>query len=407
MAWMTRWPGSFPITFESASGARFTDIDGNEFIDFCLGDTGAMVGHALPQVTAALAAQAAKGVTTMLPSTDAGWVADELSRRFGLPSWQMAMTATDANRFVLRFARHLTGRSKVAVFNWCYHGTVDESFASLDDAGNTVTRPGTIGAPVPVDATTKVVEFNDLDALAAALADRDVACVLMEPALTNIGIVLPDDGYHDAVRDICDATGTLLVIDETHTICAGPGGATKAWNLRPDFFVIGKTIGGGMPAAAYGMTQEIADRLTPLLRDPSVDTCGVGGTLTGNALALAAVRATLSTTLLAEQFDNMIDLATSWAGGVQKTIDAFDLGWSVNQLGARAEYWFCPPPRNGKDAAAAVDSELDSFMHLFAINRGILLTPFHNMSLMSPFHTQADVDRHSEVFAEAVGALIN
>ena len=407
MAWMTRWPGSFPITFESASGARFTDIDGNEFIDFCLGDTGAMVGHALPQVTAALAAQAAKGVTTMLPSTDAGWVADELSRRFGLPSWQMAMTATDANRFVLRFARHLTGRSKVAVFNWCYHGTVDESFASLDDAGNTVTRPGTIGAPVPVDATTKVVEFNDLDALAAALADRDVACVLMEPALTNIGIVLPDDGYHDAVRDICDATGTFLVIDETHTICAGPGGATKAWNLRPDFFVIGKTIGGGMPAAAYGMTQEIADRLTPLLRDPSVDTCGVGGTLTGNALALAAVRATLSTTLLAEQFDNMIDLATSWAGGVQKTIDAFDLGWSVNQLGARAEYWFCPPPRNGKDAAAAVDSELDSFMHLFAINRGILLTPFHNMSLMSPFHTQADVDRHSEVFAEAVGALIN
>lgn len=406
MAWMTRWPGSFPLVFDTAQGARFTDIDGHAYVDFCLGDTGAMVGHALPQVADALAAQARRGITTMLPSADAPWVADELARRFGLPRWQMAMTATDANRFVLRFARHLTGRRKVLVFDWCYHGTVDEAFATLDDDGNVRSRPGTLGAPVPAEETTKVVQFNDLDALEAALTPGDVACVLAEPALTNIGIVLPDEGYHRALRELCDRTGTLLIIDETHTICAGPGGATEAWGLRPDFLVIGKTIGGGMPAAAYGMTEQVAERLLPALTDPGVDTSGVGGTLTGNALALAAVRATLSSTLRAEDFDRMIPLAVAWNDGVQKTIDRHDLPWCVNRLGGRAEYWFCPPPRNGRDAAAAVDPDLDAFMHLYAINRGILLTPFHNMALMSPCHTQADVDRHTEVFAAAVDELV-
>ena len=406
MAWMTRWPGAFPIVVDEASGARFRDIDGHEYIDFCLGDTGAMAGHALPAVADALGAQARRGITTMLPSADAAWVADELASRFGLPTWQMAMTATDANRFVLRFARHLTGRSKVLVFDWCYHGTVDEAFATLDDAGAVVARPGTIGAPVDLDATTKVVQFNDLDALEAALAPRDVACVLAEPALTNIGIVLPDPGFHDALREICDRTGTLLVIDETHTLCAGPGGATREWGLRPDFFVIGKAIGGGMPVAAYGMTADVATRLAPAIGGAEVDTSGVGGTLTGNALALAAVRATLSTTLTADDFARMIPLAADWTDGVQATIDATAVPWCVNRLGCRAEYWFCPPPRNGRDGAAAVDADLDAYLHLFALNRGILMTPFHNMALMSPAHSMADVDCHSEVFAEAVTELV-
>ncbi len=406
MPWMTRWPGEFPITFETAAGASFTDVDGHHYIDFCMGDTGAMVGHALPQVAAALAEQAGHGITTMLPSRDAAWVGEELARRFGLERWQMAMTATDANRFVLRFARHLTGRPRVAVMNWCYHGTVDETFAVLDADGITTPRPGTIGSPVAVGHTTQVVEFNDVHGLERALASGTIAAVLLEPALTNIGIVLPDPGYHEAVRGLCDRYGALLVIDETHTICAGPGGATAAWGLRPDFLVIGKTIGGGMPAAAYGMTAEVADRLAPVLADPSVDTCGVGGTLTGNALAIAAVKATLSTTLREHDFEHMITLANRWADGVQNVIDKFELPWSVNRLGARAEYWFCPPPRSGQAAADAVDSELDSFMHLYALNRGILLTPFHNMALMSPFHTEADVDRHSQVFAEAIEELL-
>jgi glutamate-1-semialdehyde 2,1-aminomutase len=406
MAWMTRWPGSFPIFFESASGAHFTDVDGLDYIDFCLGDTAAMTGHALPQVADALYAQAMRGITTMLPSTDAAWVGGELARRFGLPIWQMAMTATDANRFVLRFARTLTGRSKVVVFDWCYHGSVDEALATLDADGRTVARPGNIGAAADPAQTTVVVPFNDLAALEAALATGEIACVLAEPALTNIGIVLPDPGFHDALRRLTRQYGTLLVIDETHTICVGPGGATAAWSLDPDFFVIGKTIGGGMPAAAYGMTSEIAERLGPIIASTAVDVSGVGGTLTGNALALAAVRATLTSALRDEDFAAMIPLAAAWTEGVQATIERHGLAWHVQQLGGRAEYWFCPPPRDGAAAAAAVDEQLDAFMHLWAINRGILLTPFHNMALMSPHHTAADVDAHTEVFAAAVTALV-
>lgn len=406
MAWMARWPGAFPLVVDRASGAGFTDVDGIDYVDFCLGDTGAMAGHGLTFLTEALAAQAERGITTMLPSTDASWVAAELHRRFTLPVWQMSMTATDANRNVIRLARHLTGRAKVLVFDWCYHGTVDEAFATLDDEGRVVSRPGTLGSPVDLAVTTKVVEFNDLEALEAALAPGDVACVLAEPALTNIGIVLPDPGYLDALREACDRTGTLLVIDETHTFCAGPGGATRAWGLEPDFLVIGKAIGGGMPVAAFGMRAEVAERLHPALHGPDVDTSGIGGTLTGNALALAAVRATLSNTFSESDFARMIPLAERWTEGVQQVIDEFDLGWCVNQLGCRAEYWFCPPPRNGRDAAAAVDPQLDSFLHLFVLNRGILMTPFHNMALMSPVHTAADVDHHTAVFREAAAALV-
>jgi glutamate-1-semialdehyde 2,1-aminomutase len=341
----------------------------------------------------------------MLPNADAAWVGAELARRFGLPVWQMAMTATDANRFVLRFARFLTGRSKVLVFDWCYHGSVDETLVTLDANGRPVPRDGNIGPQVHPELTTVVVPFNDIPALEAALATGEIACVLAEPALTNIGIVLPDPGFHDALRSLTRKYGTMLVIDETHTICVGPGGATAAWGLDPDFFVIGKTIGGGMPAAAYGCTTEIAMRINELLADKSVDTSGVGGTLTGNALALAAVRATLSTTLRDDDFAHMIPLATKWADGVQSTIDTFGLPWNVQQLGGRAEYWFCPPPRDGAAAAAAVDHELDAFMHLWAVNRGILLTPFHNMALMSPHHTVDDVKMHSEVFYDAVEHL--
>ena len=406
MPWMTRWPGGFPVFVDHASGARFVDVDGHEYVDFCMGDTGAMAGHALPAVTAALTERAQRGITTMLPSEDAVWVSDELRRRFGLPKWQIAMTATDANRFVLRLARAITGRPKIAVIDWCYHGTVDETLVVLGDDGSTAHRPGAIGPGTDVSATTRVVPFNDLGALDAALSHGDVACLLMEPALTNIGIVLPDPDYLRAVREITRRHGVLWVLDETHTICAGPGGCTAAWDLDPDLFVIGKPIGGGMPVAVYGMTADVATRVEALIHDHHVDVSGIGGTLSGNALALAAVRATLSTTLLDDDFSRMIDLATAWTDGVETNYRAHGLDWHVQQLGARAEYWFCPPPRNGADAAAAADPELDAYMHLFALNRGVLLTPFHNMALMSPAHVMADVDRHTEVFADTLASLL-
>ncbi len=411
MPWMTRWPGAFPVFAASASGARLVDVDGIEYVDLCLGDTGAMTGHALPQVAEAVARQAATGITTMLPSEDAVWVGQELARRFGLPTWQLAMSATDANRFVLRFARHLTGRPRIAVMDWCYHGTVDETLAVLDpstgsgQAARVVPRPGALGPQVDVAETTAVVAFNDLDALDRRLAQGDVACLLMEPALTNIGIVLPDDGYLGGVREVTRRHGVLLVIDETHTLCAGPGGCTRAWGLEPDFVVMGKPIGGGVPSAAYGMTAEIAERLSGPMLEHEIDVAGVGGTLTANALAIAAIRATLSTCLRDEDFAVAIPLAERFTAGVAEVIARHDLPWHVQRLGCRAEYWFCPPPRDGAAAAAAVDDDLEGFMHLWALNRGVLLTPFHNMALFSPHHTEADVDRHTEVFGEAVAAL--
>ncbi len=341
----------------------------------------------------------------MLPSEDAAWVGDELSRRFGMAKWQLTTSATDANRFVLRFARHLTGRPKVCVMDWCYHGTVDETLAILGPDGVVVSRPGAIGPQVDPAVTTRVVPFNDLDALDAALAHGDVAALLMEPALTNIGIVLPQPGYHDAVREITRRHGVLLIIDETHTISAGPGGCTLAWGLDPDIVVMGKPIGGGFPVAAYGVTDEIAAALDAALHGHDADVGGVGGTLAGSAMATAAVRATLSTTLLEADYARMIPLATRWTDGVADSIDRHEVPWSVQQLGCRAEYWFCPPPINGADAADAVDEELDAFMHLWALNRGVLMTPFHNMALLSPAHVDADVDVHTDVFDAALDAL--
>jgi glutamate-1-semialdehyde 2,1-aminomutase len=407
MSWMTRWPGAFPLFVERAHGARFTDVDGREYVDFCLGDTGAMTGHAPGAALAAIRAQLERGITFMLPTEDAIEVSRELARRFGLPSWQAAMTATDANRFVIRIARQITGRPKILVFNWCYHGTVDETFATLAPDGRVVARPGNIGPPVDPAVTTRVVEFNDVAALERALAPGDVACVLAEPAMTNIGIVLPDPGFHRALRDLTRRHGTLLVNDETHTISAGPGGCTRAWGLEPDFVTIGKPIASGIPAAVYGFTAEVAERWRARTSLELADTGGVGGTLAGNALALAAVRATLAHVLTEEAYARMIPLAERFAAGVEGIVAERRLPWIVKRLGARVEYWFRETaPRNGGEAAAAVDLELDRYMHLAALNRGILLTPFHNMALMSPATTAADVDAHTAVFRDSVEAVL-
>ena len=407
MPWMTEWAGSFPVFVAEAQGARFTDVDGREYVDLCLGDTGGMTGHSPKESVAAIAEQAAKGITLMLPTEDSIWVGAEMERRFGLPYWQFALTATDANRFTLRLARQISGRPKVLVFSWCYHGSVDESIIVLQD-GKPTRRPGNVGPAVDPTETTRVVEFNDLEALERELAYEDVACVLAEPALTNIGIVLPDPGYHDALRELTRRYGTYLVIDETHTICAGPGGATKAWSLRPDFVTIGKPLAAGVPAACYGMSAEVAPRIDAYMRTiPATDVGGVGGTLSGNALSLAAMRATLEHVLTDDAFERMIALGARWTDGVQAAIDAHGLPWTVQRLGCRAEYWFCPePPRNGGEAAELDDHELAKFTHLYALNRGILLTPFHNMALMSPATTEEDVDAHSRVFEEMAAELV-
>ena len=407
MPWMKRWAGPFPVVADRAEGGRIFDIDGNKYVDFCLGDTGSMTGHANAPISQAISLQAQRGFTTMLPSSDISWVANHLAERFRMSKWQFCLSATDANRFSLRIARALSGKPKIVVNDWCYHGTVDETLVILDEEGQTVSRPGAIGPQVDPGATTLAVPFNDLDAMERALATGEVACVLMEPALTNIGIVLPQPGYLEGVRRLTKQYGVILILDETHTICAGPQGASRLWGIDADMLVIGKTIGGGIPVAAYGMSSEVAVKVEALMHGHDLDVSGIGGTLSGSALAGAAIRATLTHALRQEDFDIAIPLATRWSTGVQAIIDQHGLPWTVQQLGCRAEYWFSEHPQNGAQAAASVNDGLESFMHLYALNRGILLTPFHNMALMTPFHSEDDVDLHTSVFSDCVRELVS
>ncbi len=406
MLWMIRWAGTFPLFVKEAKGAHFTDVDGHTYIDFCLGDTGAMTGHSPTATIAAIEAQAAKGITLMLPIEDAIWVGEELQRRFGLKYWQFTLTATDANRFAIRMARQITGRKKILVFNYCYHGSVDETFITLDEDGVPSPRHGNLGPPINPVETTKVIEFNDIPALETSLSAGDVAAVLAEPVMTNIGIIHPDPGFHDAMREITRRTGTLLIIDETHTICAGPGGYTSAHALQPDFLTCGKPLAGGIPSGVYGFTQEVADAFWANLELDVSDVGGIGGTLAGNALSIAAMRATLEHVLTTDMYARCNALADRYEAGVKDVIREFDLPWIVKRLGFRVEYWFrATPPRNGGEANAVVDGELDRYMHLFALNRGILMTPFHNMALIASDTTQEDVTVHSRIFRQAVAAL--
>jgi glutamate-1-semialdehyde 2,1-aminomutase len=399
MSWMAKWPGAHPVFVKEAKGAHFTDLDGHDYIDFCLGDTGSMTGHSPAATVAAVKAQIDKGITAMLPSENAAIVSDLLRERFGLPLWQFTVSATDANRHVIRYSRMITGRQKIVVIDRCYHGSVDETFATLDDAGFTIKREGNIGAPVDLDVTTRVVEFNDLPAMEAALAHGDVAAILMEPAMTNIGIVLPEDGYLKGVEDLCKKYGTLLIIDETHTISVGPGGMTAQLGLKPDFFTIGKALAAGIPVGTFGMTQAVADAIKAQIEIEKIDTGGIGGTLAGNILALAAMRATLSDVLTEANFATMLELGDRWSDGVDAAIKEFDLDWHCNRLGARGEYIFKgKAPRTGREAAESGDFALEQYIHLRLLNDGFLLTPFHNMALMCPDTTAADVDAHTAAF---------
>ena len=411
MTWMNMWTGGFPLYLDRAQGNRVTDVDGHTYIDFALGDTGAMAGHS-PQASVKAVRERMEdlgGVTTMLPTADAQWVGAELARRFGMPLWSFTLSATDANRWAIRLARLATGRSKILVFGYCYHGSVDEAFALPGPDGTTVSRPGNVAPPVPLDLTTRAATWNDLASVEAQLRHGDVAAILTEPALTNIGIVLPEPGFLEGLRELATRYGALLMIDETHTFSAGWGGATRAWGLQPDLFVIGKSIGGGIPCGAYGITEEVAravTRFTDAGEADIVDVGGVGGTLAGNALSTAAMRATLGEVLTPEAFDHMIALAIRFTEGVQGVLDEFDVPWSISRLGARAEYRFvAPAPRTGEESAAAADDDLDAYLHLAMCNRGILMTPFHNMALMCPDTSVSDVDTHTTVFREVVAAL--
>lgn len=410
--WMRRWAGGFPLYVDEAAGCHVRDIDGNDHVDFCLGDTGGMCGHAPEAVTEAAVRQLRRGATTMMPTEDSLWVGEELSRRFGLPFWTLTTSATDANRAAIRIARMITGRDKVLVFSGCYHGGIEEAHVELRD-GKVGLRNMIHANGVDHSAVSKVVEFNDAEALERALAPGDVACVLTEPLMTNFGMIPAVEGFHDVLREATRRTGTLLVIDETHTLSCGPGGYTALNGLDPDMLVAGKAIAGGIPAGILGVSRAVADRLwtivphvNPRIRQSAH--LGFGGTLAGNALTVATMRAVLKQVLTPVNYGRMLANAERLAEGARAIIGRNRLPWHVSQVGARAEIMFMPePPRSGAEVAAGRRGDLETLLHAFYLNEGVIVTPFHTMFLMCPATEPADVDRHTQTFERFVAMALD
>jgi glutamate-1-semialdehyde 2,1-aminomutase len=408
MPWMAKWASGTPVYLAEARGARVTDVDGVEYVDVALGDTGSMPGHSPAPTVEAIISRARDrgGITTMMPTEDAIAVGEELGRRFGVPAWQFALSATDANRFALRMCRQVQQRGKILIFLHAYHGTVDETVATLDAQGRVVPREGNVGAPVDPALTTKVVPFNDLDAVRAALAPRDVAVVLAEPAMTNVGMVLPQDGFLKGLEEACAETGTLLIYDETHTMSTGLGGCVRAWGLRPDAVTLGKALAAGVPIGAYGLSAELRDRVLADTEGDYLDWGGVGGTLAGNALSLAAARATLEQVLTEDAYTSMLMTCQRYVTGVREVFAKHGAPWHIVALGARAEFGYTPEPhRTGADALDAIDHLLDDLIHAALLNRGVMLTPFHNMALMGPATTIEDVDTVVAALDAVVGEI--
>jgi glutamate-1-semialdehyde 2,1-aminomutase len=403
--WMRDWGTAFPLFVAQAQGAELTDVDGHRYVDFCLGDTGAMFGHSPPVIAQAIAAQASRGLTCMLPAATSAAVGEALAEVFGLPWWQLTQTATDANRAVLRLARAATGRRRILVFNHCYHGSVDETLVVLGEGGRTLPRPGQIGASLDATASTVVVEFNDVGALQSALQGGDIACVLAEPVMTNAGMVLPAPGFLETLRAACTRSRTLLAIDETHTLSSGRGGYARRTGLAADFLVCGKAVAGGLPCAVYGYTDAVAARLTAAeaVREPGHS--GLGTTLAANPLALAALHASLTQLMTVANHAYMDALAAQLADGLRAAFAAHGLAWQVSRVGARLEFGRSPAPRNGSESLAAINHELEAVLHLYLLNRGFLLTPFHNMMLVSPATTLPQVQGFLAVFEQALAEL--
>lgn len=405
MHWMRDWPMPHLPLVAKAKGARITDIDGYGIDDFCLGDTGSMFGHSPAPVADAIRKQARRGLTYMLPTLDALEAGRLLTERFGAFRWQIATTATDANRFALRVARAVTGRPKVLVFNACYHGTLDDTMVELAN-GKTVNRPGLVGQVQDLTRGAVVCEFNDLAAVEAALANGDVAAILTEPVMTNSCMVLPEPGFHDSLRQISRRYGALLIIDETHTISTGLGGYTAIHGLSPDMFVAGKCVAGGMPTAVWGMTEDVAARFNAYDAARPAGHSGMGTTLSGNPMQFACLAATLSKVMTQDAYEHMEAGAERLSSGLRQSIERHGAPWHVVRVGARVEFICAPGPlRNGAEAALAHQPQIEAALHIGLLNRGCLIAPFHNMMLVSPATKTRQIDRLVMAFDEILTEL--
>lgn len=404
--WMKDWPMPHLPLVAKAEGAVLVDIDGNKVDDFCLGDTGSMFGHSPKPVARAIRRQAARGLTYMLPTEEALEAGRLLVERFGDFRWQIATTATDANRFAIRVARAVTGRPKILVFNGCYHGTVDDAMVTLDAAGNTINRPGLLGQFADLTGGAVCVEFNDLAGVEAALAKGDVAAILTEPVMTNSCMVLPDAGFHDGLRTLSRRYGALLIIDETHTISSGLGGYTRVHSLSPDMFVVGKCVAGGMPTSVWGMTEAVAERYKVANADRESGHSGMGTTLSANPMQFACLKATLGEVMTPKAYDHMEKLAERLSRGLRKSIDRHKAPWHVVRVGARVEFICAPGPlKNGAEAAEAHVPQVERAVHVALLNRGCLIAPFHNMMLISPATRKRQVDRLIAAFDDVMTEL--
>lgn len=407
MNWMQMWPGGFPIAVREASGAEVTDVDGHRYTDLCLGYSAAFNGHDPLKAIYAIAGQMEKGSVYTLPSPNAYEAGSRLSQRFGLPVWGFALSATDANRFALRICREITGRNKILVFNGCYHGTVSECFVALED-GASRTRAGNMGPAFDASSTAEVIEFNDFDALERVLATETIACLVMEPVMTNVGIIHPKPGFLEACRELTKKTGTVWIIDEAHTITAGPSGFAGAAGLEPDMLVLGKCIGGGFPVGCYGMTREISERLYSKTRAEFADTSGIGGTMTGSPVAMAAILATLDNYLTEDNFKLAIGMAEEFVAGIDRVIARRGLPFSTNRVGARAEYVFSEAlAANAAESAAKTDHELYEYYFIGSLNRGYLMSPYYNiMASVSAVTKMEAIKNHEKIFDELSAAII-
>jgi glutamate-1-semialdehyde 2,1-aminomutase len=406
MSWLRTSYDHPPLFIESAAGSRLRDVDGHEYADFNIADMSMFTGYGPAPVVDAVARQVAAGSQYLLPTEDSVWVAGELGRRYGLPLWQFTLAATSANTEVIRVARSITGRERVLFFDGKYHGHFDDVLVELDD-GRLV--PEEDGLPQDVTARTVVVPFNDLDALERALSGRDVAVVVTEPVLTNnVGLLMPDDGFHKSLREVTRGTGTLLAYDETHTQVVGPGGLTRLWALEPDFVTVGKSIAAGIPLGAYGMTPEVAEVLQrPGGRDEDKPQVAVGGTLFGNPVSMAAARATMGEVLTDDAYAHSQRLGARLADGLSRIVADSGVTWTTHRFWPRSGLSFSPqPPRTAAEALETFDVPLRRLMRIYLANRGVWDAIVGAGPTCSVAATDEDVDAYLGAFADLMHELV-
>jgi glutamate-1-semialdehyde aminotransferase len=402
MSWMFGLYRTPPIYIDRGNGACFTDVDGNDYLDFNLCDLSMTIGYGNEAVAAALAGQARRGAQYLLPTEDAIAVGKILSDQTGLPYWQFTLSASGSNTEVIRIARFMTKRSRIIIFGGHYHGHIEETLVREDGGG---TAPDTDGLSPRSASHTAIVPFNDLQALERTLAAGDVALVLTEPVLTNCNLVMPDPDFHRGVRELTHRYGALLCIDEAHTFQFAFGGLVNAWRMTPDFIVLGKGFGSGVAFGLYGMSDEVTRCFIQHI-DVDIGPRGIatGGTTYASALALAVARTVLEKVLTAQSYERVKTLGARLADGLDAKFAKRQLPWKAFRCGPRSGYCLDPElPRTGSDGVRSLDYELIDARRVFMANRGI----WDAVASAGPQASMSHADRDIDTYVAAAGEFLD